>query len=636
MTRIKYVAFVATVAALAFSCSKEINAPQEQIQGNTVISACVELNDTTKTAYSQTGIFSWSEGDQIDVWTSSNHFVTFTLKSGAGSSSASFTANLASGETITNLAVYPAGKYTYESDVLKVNMPSAYGSIAAAASSVPMVANGAEAGALKFKMIGAMLQFSYKHIPAGTPSFRFEAKQKISGEFTVDMSGAAPVISASGTETDAVTIAYGAGDDLTSATFTVPVPVGTYNAIRVRMGAADGSADVETSVRSTKLSKALARKSMVSFPEIYIYKTKKYGQKIWFVEYCKEAGKNNNIGVLVDFEKATYPEVKATDAAGHVTSLLSANDQAVTDVWASTRGKNVKKWLNEEGIRYYSYAEMMQGDSRTDGKVPSWSNTPESGTDAMGRAYNFGSEKDSDATYLANGCNAQIKGCCPQGYHVSNLNDWWDLLYDIKSGYGVPDKVYGDLDWVEGGQYALNNNNYKASQLTKQDGYVMTKLTKAVLLSTGATWDNCGSPALWLKGDKTTIMMDEGPWLYQGQNWLDEFNHSTTANPKRQNAFIYKGGNTGFNMYAPSWLNTDGKLWKDYIGKATYIRIPGLMPKADKSGRDRTRSFRIMTNSWRQSGIEITPAGDGESSRNDAIRMPVRCVKNYEFTNSIH
>lgn len=111
MKRIFY--FLAAVAALAsVSCSKsdEINAPVENKLVPATISAVV---DNTKASADVLGKITWEEGDEIAVVLNSNEAYTFTLVSGAGTNTATFSGLCPEGSIPAefNKAIYPASAY---------------------------------------------------------------------------------------------------------------------------------------------------------------------------------------------------------------------------------------------------------------------------------------------------------------------------------------------------------------------------------------------------------------------------------------------------------------------------------------------------------------------------------------------
>jgi len=618
----------------------------------------------------QSAEISWIKDEEILVFTSKNRFVTFSCKSGEGSSTGVFEAEVNKDETLKGPVLYPVNAYEIQDDKAKLLIPDSFTSMDAASNFIPMAATTVQDGNADLCIITGRATYKLHNIPAITTAVNFTSSYVLSGKFEIDFSEDVPFVKTEKGE-GKLAIEHKDMPEGITAEFNIPVLTGLDDLSAELVG---GTTLIETSSRSAKFSDAVTAGASVNLPEGWIYKTKKYGQKTWFVEACKEGGQNGDIGVLYDFTSMTsdmLPSTKGNQTGGHQ-QLIPADEKDMV-IWTSTKGKNVLKWLTEEGVRYYSYAEMMQGDSRTDGKKPSWSNTPNSGVDAMGRTYDFGTDAGSDETYLSSGCNAQIQGCCPDGWHVSNLNDWWDLLHAIKEEYSIADDPTGK-DWIEYGTYALTGYIDGQNTLHSHDGFSFVSgknpissttqpVTKKELLQRGTNWYNCGNVAVWLKGAKTSVIYDEGYWTFHGQNWANPevgsvYNTGGTGNgygwinpndwrdgtqavtdagqpSYRQNNYVYKGGSVDFNFYQPCWMNTDGKLWKDEFGFTAYCRIPGLQDKADGTGRDRTRGFRIsMNGGWRQPNLEALRPGDGSTTRNDALRMSVRCVKNYDFTDS--
>ncbi|TYR35103.1 hypothetical protein FXV77_14245 [Sphingobacterium phlebotomi] len=132
-------------------------------------------------------------------------------------------------------------------------------------------------------------------------------------------------------------------------------------------------------------------------PTLPNYRTKRYGAKTWMIENLNEAGEDGNLGW-------TYN-----------------NDPGKADIYG----------------RLYTWHEAMTGVSNaTEGQNPyTWGS---SGTDDVGNSYIL------DGTYV-NSYNIQIQGACPEGWHIPNMNDWYDLLVAIKQEYGIPGNSLADV-----------------------------------------------------------------------------------------------------------------------------------------------------------------------------------------------
>ena len=110
---------LALSGVLFSSCVKE-NLPAE---GGSVLA--VMENDDTKTSVTDEGKFTWSEGDQIWLHTTSGSVVG-TLSSGAGSHNATFSFGSHIGE-LTGMAVYPYNpNHAISGEVPSFVLPDSY------------------------------------------------------------------------------------------------------------------------------------------------------------------------------------------------------------------------------------------------------------------------------------------------------------------------------------------------------------------------------------------------------------------------------------------------------------------------------------------------------------------------------
>ena len=132
-------------------------------------------------------------------------------------------------------------------------------------------------------------------------------------------------------------------------------------------------------------------------PTLPNYRTKRYGAKTWMIENLNEAGEEGNLGVIYN------------------------NDPQKGALY----GRN------------YTWHEVMTGiPNATAAQNPyTWGS---SGVDDAGNPYVI------DGTY-ANSYNIQVRGACPEGWHIPNMNDWYDLMVAIKQEYGIPGNTIADV-----------------------------------------------------------------------------------------------------------------------------------------------------------------------------------------------
>lgn len=133
------------------------------------------------------------------------------------------------------------------------------------------------------------------------------------------------------------------------------------------------------------------------------YKTKIYGTKLWMIENLNEAGEDGNLGWAYN------------------------NDPAKAAIYG----------------RLYTWHEAMTGiPNATAADNPVW--TTGRGIDDAGNPYIM------DGTY-ANSYNIQIQGACPEGWHVPNMNDWYDLVVAVKREYNIPGNTLSDVGVTKDG-----------------------------------------------------------------------------------------------------------------------------------------------------------------------------------------
>lgn len=252
--KIKYYLFLG-ICMLAAGCGKNDGdvpyVPEETIL--TATSSQMEPESKVGIDEATATTCTWSENDEISVFTSAGSFKPFVLKSGAGSKTGKFGATLDEGEAVSDYAVYPAGQHSFTNGNLKVNLPATY-SFVEGVSNIPMVSTVDESMLLKFKHCGGVIRFAIKNITVkGTFVFKC-ATHRVTGDFDVDFSGDAPVITAVEDENGStVSISFDKPDSDTNLYyFYVPVPVGAYPNFTIQVINEDGTEVMHKSAASDK------------------------------------------------------------------------------------------------------------------------------------------------------------------------------------------------------------------------------------------------------------------------------------------------------------------------------------------------------------------------------------------------
>lgn len=230
-TMMKNVKIIALAALLILaSCSQE----KTITPTNITIYATVP-DDATKIVVDDNGNFTWKTGDQIGVFVEGQAApVALTLKSGAGTSSASFSGPVSG--TLTGYAFYPYNSETRMSGTV-LNLAIAHTtSYNGGRANALLYAKGIEDGALaSFHQLASLVKVTYKEIPSNVAMFRFVSKgagMNLSGTASADLSEENPMIStpvSSSGEKANYTINVSEGKPKGEMYFYVPVTPGDYN-----------------------------------------------------------------------------------------------------------------------------------------------------------------------------------------------------------------------------------------------------------------------------------------------------------------------------------------------------------------------------------------------------------------------
>ena len=232
----KKIIFVAAVALALCSCAKtELTGVDA---GEMIIGASMEAYPSgTKAALADAGTFTWQTGDAIGVATGDVHSV-FTLKTGAGTASATFSAIYQG--TLGSYATYPADIFVSDS---KITIPTSrnWSEGNTNCSMFGSLTNGHVA----FKQLGGVVKVTLKGVPAEAKKFVFSTPgKKITGEFNIQTEtgeNGNKYIATSDDSNDANS-SYTLNFTLTQAqdmAFYIPLPCGTYPKFAFKVLGAD-------------------------------------------------------------------------------------------------------------------------------------------------------------------------------------------------------------------------------------------------------------------------------------------------------------------------------------------------------------------------------------------------------------
>lgn len=264
-----------SVSALLLSnCSNE-EIMEQAPAGNVVVSATMESGDAARSNVDDDGYFTWLKGDEIAVYTTneSSRWAKFTLQGEGGSAEGSFSGSMVGDGTETSTcAVYPynGGQHTLDGNELTFHLPESY-DYKEGNTNAPMLALIAKEGStdFPFKHLGGVLRFKLNNVPAKTTQFVFTTSHQITGNFTVadinadgaEISTPAAPISSQNT----VTINMTALEAPANKIFYIPMPVGTYDNMKIELK--DGAGNVLNESSTTKPN-TISRRTLLRMPTI--------------------------------------------------------------------------------------------------------------------------------------------------------------------------------------------------------------------------------------------------------------------------------------------------------------------------------------------------------------------------------
>lgn len=277
------------------------------------------------------------------------------------------------------------------------------------------------------------------------------------------------------------------------------------------------------------------------------YQVKRYGTKMWMIENLHETGADNNLG-------------------------YAFSDPAKTALYG----------------RLYTWNEAMTGISKaTNAQNPyTWGS---SGTDDAGNPYIM------DGT-AANSFNIQIQGACPDGWHVPNMNDWYDLVAAIKQEYNIPGNTLSDI-------------------ANTKEGYIIRTARTTGLLPAPAltTWGFVGA---YLRG--SSPKSDDGLWNNgdREDGWAFYYGGNVSLGFAAGNYPLYKtlSAEIGFNILPGGRRTSAGTF--EHEGQYSYHWT------AFRLASDGSKNPLRMT-------IGSNNANFSNAAANPMDAMCLRCVANY-------
>jgi hypothetical protein len=184
--------------------------------------------------------FTWTGGDAIAVQTTRQGFSSFDLIGKGGGVSGIFTGV---DDPVENaFAVFPsAAADCVAGNVLSLRLPSSYEYVEGQ-TNVLMYANVDAGNQLVFNHLASLFCIEVEEVPAGASFVISAPGKKLHGDFQVDCSEASPCVSLFSTSEEdncTVSVDFAQGQDL--AKIYVPLPVGEYPSLNVKMLDKDGN-----------------------------------------------------------------------------------------------------------------------------------------------------------------------------------------------------------------------------------------------------------------------------------------------------------------------------------------------------------------------------------------------------------
>lgn len=265
-------AAVLTAAALCTSCSTDELTAQQQGQGETkAVALTATLGEMQtragmdKGTYDNTATFYWHNKDSILVQTvkaSDNTYpgARFVTTEETGATVAVFWGEPLSGVTLGNYAVYPYNKkHAFASETaLTYNLPASYTYTTVDTGIFSKETTDAEASAsvttyrtnstnipmygkitddnVSFDYLGGLAVIRIDQMPATSGTLIVTADQKLSGNFSVDLSADSPEMTTTTTDTDSekqVKFTFSGATDGGVGVFYLPLATGSYTGVKI-------------------------------------------------------------------------------------------------------------------------------------------------------------------------------------------------------------------------------------------------------------------------------------------------------------------------------------------------------------------------------------------------------------------
>ena len=293
MKTLRYLIPVCFVLLAGSGCTKE--AGNKDLNLSTFrVSATITNDSASRTGVSDAGALTWSEGDEIGVWTTDGQ-KRFVLESGAGTNSAVFVNNtITEGITVTGPAIFPFRSdhsYNPSTKVISAYQPETMSWTKGSSKGI-MVAKYDGSGPCEFKHVEGMVKVTLYGVPSSINRIRLSSmtEWKLNGNFSIDLNEEKPAIttvSSSGSRSD-LTYTITPKDSLgVGYAFYFPVPPAIYKDLRI--ACYDQSWTMKWSLASSSAN-TINRGTLLLLPAL------NYGSTVYTLRTFETDDEHTNLG----------------------------------------------------------------------------------------------------------------------------------------------------------------------------------------------------------------------------------------------------------------------------------------------------------------------------------------------------
>lgn len=283
--RAHVISFLALLAAGILSgCIKESGGKEDEVpppappslEGTVTLTATLEASQGSKADISPSdGQLTWAAEDTIGVYTSDGKFTPFPLDpASVGKSSGTFTATLPAGVAVSPEGValfpyHPEDRFNPSGGEVTCHLPSSHQwqQSWSNAAKPPMLARFTIGDTLPFRQTGGIIRVPITNMARSARKFRLLTEGlRISGAFTFNIHDEHPRIAAqpiSGQGEAAATFPA-PESNATSWVFNLPLPVGDYSSLEIRL---DNAEDKSLYAQVSPDKKQVTRATCLQWPQ---------------------------------------------------------------------------------------------------------------------------------------------------------------------------------------------------------------------------------------------------------------------------------------------------------------------------------------------------------------------------------